>query len=45
MREIAKLPILLKELRLSTMGHIWSSFAETAGKEGWSHPPLSFDIV
>src|SRR6266516_3548333 len=38
MREIAKLPILLKELRLSTMGNIWNPFAETAGKEGWSHP-------
>lgn len=38
MREIAKLPILLKELRLSTMGNMWNAFAETAGKEGWSHP-------
>lgn len=38
MREVAKLPLLLKELRLSAMGKLWESLAEEAGKEGWTHP-------
>ena len=38
MREAAKLPVLLKELKLSAMGRLWGSMAEEAGKEGWNHP-------
>jgi DNA replication protein DnaC len=38
MREQAKLPLLLKELKLSTIGRLWDSMAEEAGKEGWAHP-------
>ena len=38
MREIAKLPVLLKELKLSAIGRLWNPMAEEAEKEGWNHP-------
>ena len=38
MREQAKLPLLLKELKLSTMGKLWEPMAEEALKEGWNYP-------
>lgn len=38
MREMATLPILLKELKLAAMGRLWGSLAEEAMKEGWDHP-------
>lgn len=38
MRDVAKLPILLKDLKLPAMGRLWSGMAEEAMKEGWSHP-------
>lgn len=37
MRDSAQLPILLKELRLSSLVRLWESFAEKARAEGWSH--------
>lgn len=37
MHETAKLPILLKELRLSTMAHLWESTLQTAEQEGWNY--------
>ncbi len=38
MREEAKLPVLLKTLKLSAMGRLWAPMAEEAMKEGWNHP-------
>jgi len=38
MREEAKLPVLLKNLKLSAMGRLWNPMAEEAMKEGWNHP-------
>lgn len=38
MRDVATLPVLLKDLKLSAMGRLWSSMAEEAEKEGWTHP-------
>ena len=38
MREIAKLPLLLKDLKLSTMGRLWEPMASEAKKEEWDHP-------
>jgi DNA replication protein DnaC len=38
MRDIAKLPIFLKELRLSTIGNLWESFSQKAIEGNWSHP-------
>ncbi len=37
MREAAKLPLLLKELRLSTMLHLWESMAQEAEQQGWNY--------
>jgi len=35
MRDVAKLPILLKELRLKTMQNQWETIARTAIEENW----------
>src|SRR5690606_27964597 len=37
MRDGASLPILLKELRLSSMARVWETFIEKAREQGWSH--------
>lgn len=36
-KEKATLPLLLKDLRLSTMGKIWEEMATCASNKGWSH--------
>ncbi|WP_216850515.1 hypothetical protein [Acidisoma sp. L85] len=33
--DTARLPLLLNELRLPTIGAMWSSFTERADREGW----------
>lgn len=40
MHDTAQLPILLKELRLSSMMRLWESFLEKAQAERWSHGKL-----
>lgn len=40
MKEGATLPLLLKELKLSTMAHMWEELYEKSQREGWS--PLKF---
>lgn len=37
MRDVAKLPILLKELRLKTVQNLWETVAKTAMEENWQH--------
>lgn len=37
MRDGASLPILLKELRLSSMARVWETFIGKAREQGWSH--------
>lgn len=38
MYDASALPILLKELRLPTMGHLWKSTVQDAEEKGWSYP-------
>lgn len=37
MRDFAKLPLFLKELRLSTINSLWEPFSKQAIEENWSH--------
>ncbi|HQS83649.1 MAG: IS21 family transposase [Alphaproteobacteria bacterium 16-39-46] len=37
MREASALPLLLKELRLPTIGHLWQSIVRDADEKGWSY--------
>jgi DNA replication protein DnaC len=37
MREAAKLPVLLKELRLSTITQLWESTLQEAEQQGWNY--------
>jgi DNA replication protein DnaC len=35
MTDVAKLPLMLTELRMPTIGHLWQELGATADKEGW----------
>lgn len=37
MHEASALPLLLKELRLPTIGHLWQSIVRDADEKGWSY--------
>jgi len=37
MHESSALPLLLKELRLPTIGHLWQSIVRDADEKGWSY--------
>lgn len=35
MTDVAKLPLMLTELRLPTIGRLWQTFGDQADREGW----------
>ena len=35
MSDAAKLPLMLTELRMPTIGRLWQSIGATSDKEGW----------
>ena len=43
--DTARLPLLLGELRLPTIGKLWQSFTERADREGWPSARLLATLV
>lgn len=44
MTDAAKLPLMLTELRMPTIGRLWQELGATADKEGWAPPASTHKI-